>query len=151
LAPKAPGTFGSLAAIPPAILIHYYIGNLGLVIAAIIVAIIGTVSCHYYLKATGGEDPKEVVIDEVAGMWLTLAIMPLTFKGYLLGFILFRFFDIIKPWPVSYADLRVPGAFGVMLDDILAGLYPVFILAVIMIICNLLGIDFDVLNYDNYL
>jgi len=64
-----------------------------------------------------------VVIDEVAGQWLTLLVAPPDLLLYLAGFLLFRLFDIRKPWPVSWADQSLPGGLGVMVDDLLAGLY----------------------------
>ncbi len=131
---RASGTFGTLAAIPFAALIHYFAGNIGLVIASIIISLVGLFACNAYLKETSKEDPKEVVIDEVAGIFIALSTMPLTIKAYIVGFLLFRFFDIFKPWPVSYADKRLSGGLGVMLDDIFAGLYPIVILMIAVII-----------------
>ena len=64
-----------------------------------------------------------IVIDEVAGQWLALIPLPLDPGLYLLAFLAFRLFDILKPWPVGWADRRLPGAFGIMADDLLAGLY----------------------------
>jgi phosphatidylglycerophosphatase A len=68
------------------------------------------------------------VIDEVVGLWITLASVPLSVGWYALGFVLFRIFDIFKPWPVSWADRHLPGAWGIMLDDVVAGLYAAGIL-----------------------
>jgi phosphatidylglycerophosphatase A len=121
LAPKAPGTFGSLAAL---VLWWWLIAPLGWPLQLAIVAgvfglglwLCGRASARHGL----GDDPA-IVIDEFAGLWLALlgaAAEPLT---ALAGFLLFRLFDIWKPWPVSVADQRVPGALGVMLDDLLAG------------------------------
>ena len=127
LVKKAPGTMGSLAALPPAFLIHYYGGNLHLMIASIAVFFIGWWATKYYLEQYGGEDPKEVVIDEVAGQWLLLSVLLPTWQSYLVGFALFRTFDIVKPWPICVADQKIKGAFGVMFDDMLAAIYPIII------------------------
>jgi len=124
LAPKAPGTFGSLAALPFAWVILQSFGMAGLLIAAIIAFFIGWLVSAHYVKATGREDPKEVVIDEVAGMWLILVL----FQSYdiaihLVAFAIFRLFDIYKPCPIGWVDRHVKGGLGIMLDDILAALY----------------------------
>lgn len=124
LVKRAPGTFGSLAAIPFAALITWSWGNNALLASAVLVFFVGWASAHAYLKnSTEHADPQWIVIDEVAGQWLTLAAAPLVPIWYLAGFLLFRLFDIYKPWPVSWADKRVPGALGIMLDDVLAGLF----------------------------
>jgi phosphatidylglycerophosphatase A len=68
-------------------------------------------------------DPPAIVIDEVVGQWITLALVPLDPLIYALGFLLFRVIDVIKPWPVNFIDRAVTGGFGVMLDDVVAGLY----------------------------
>jgi phosphatidylglycerophosphatase A len=81
---------------------------------------------------TGFEDPGAVVIDEVAGQWLVLAVAPLDVWYFAAAFVLFRVFDIAKPWPVSWADRRIKGGFGVMFDDILAGLYGAAVLLVVL-------------------
>ena len=80
------------------------------------------------IEKYGCEDPKQVVIDEIAGQWLVLLIVPPGALEYALGFVLFRIFDIFKPWPVSWADRTIKGGFGVMLDDILAALYAMIVL-----------------------
>lgn len=129
--PIISGTAGSLATLPYAWLIHSAFGAGGLAIAAVAVFFIGWYASERYLELTGGgDDPGEIVIDETAGQMLILAFLPLTWKGYLFGFILFRLFDIVKPWPVSWADQKVKGGLGVMLDDILAALYPPLLLGI---------------------
>jgi phosphatidylglycerophosphatase A len=75
-------------------------------------------------------DPGAVVIDEVAGQWLTLTVAPLEPLAYLLGFVLFRIADVLKPWPASWLDRRVGGAFGVMIDDVAAAIYAGAVLAI---------------------
>jgi phosphatidylglycerophosphatase A len=120
-APKAAGTFGSLAALPWAYVIHEGFGGLVLGVLAVLVCVLGVWATDAYItQQHTGDDPKEVVIDEVAGMWLTLACVAPTWQGYTAAFILFRFFDILKPFPISWVDKHVHGGLGVMLDDVLA-------------------------------
>lgn len=83
------------------------------------------------MAQTGTDDPKEVVVDEVAGQWLVLAAIPADPALFALGFVLFRIFDIFKPWPVRWADRQVGGGLGIMLDDLLAALYGALILSLV--------------------
>ncbi len=125
----APGTWGSLAALPFAWGLMAWLGPIGLAVAAVLVFAAGCWATARYAQATGGHDPSEVVVDEVAGQWLTLllglTLLPAAADPWLFaaGFLLFRAFDIVKPWPIRYAERRVPGALGVMLDDVLAAVY----------------------------
>ena len=117
----APGTWGSLAALPIGYILQEAYGNTALIVAALLSFIIGVVATDRYMAESNLQgDPKEVVIDEVSGMWLVLAFVPMTLTGYAIAFILFRFFDILKPWPISWADKHIKGGFGVMFDDTLA-------------------------------
>jgi len=143
LARKAPGTFGSIAALPFAWVIQAYLGSQALFFASIIIFVIGTLACNIYIRFTQIADPKEIVIDEVAGQWLLLAFMPLTLQSYLVGLILFRFFDILKPYPISWADKNIHGGFGVMFDDILAAIYPLVIFALL----DLLGYGSGIIDF----
>ena len=126
--PKFPGTWGSLVAVPLAWMIHSGLGPWGLVAAAGVVFAIGLGASDSFIRETGVDDPGPVVIDEVAGQWLTLAVAPLNVYFYALGFVLFRIADIWKPWPVSWADDTFKGGIGVMLDDILAAGYAAAVL-----------------------
>ena len=121
--PKAPGTWGSLAALPFAWLIAVQAGSIGLIVASLLVFTIGIWSSNVFINLSGHQDPSAVVIDEVAGMWMTLALIPPDITLYAIGFVLFRIVDIFKPWPAGWADRTVKGGFGVMLDDVLAALY----------------------------
>jgi len=124
LIPKAPGTWGSLAALPFAWVILHFGGVWWLGGAAVLVFLVGWWASNVYVAGTRTTDPGAVVIDEVAGQWLTLLpASTLTWWHWAVGFALFRFFDIVKPWPVGWADRRVKGGFGVMIDDVIAGLY----------------------------
>ena len=123
LLPKAPGTWGSAAALPFAWVLMSLGGSQVLLAAAIICFFGGWWASAVYVARTQASDPSEVVIDEVAGQWLVLAAAPLDPLPYLVGFALFRLFDVWKPWPVSWADRRIGGGLGVMVDDILAAGY----------------------------
>ncbi len=139
LVPKAAGTVGSLATLPFAWVIDRYAGMGGLLLFALISFIIGWWATHIYMQHGKVHDPNEVVIDEVAGQALLLAFLPHTLAAYVIGFFLFRLFDIVKPWPVCIADRQMESAFGVMLDDILAALYPVLILYGLIIGAGMIG------------
>lgn len=126
LAPKAPGTWGSVAALPFAWAIQYEAGSAGLVLAAAIVFLIGWAASDRLVDESGVQDPQRIVVDEVVGQWLTLACGPLSIPAYLIGLALFRAADITKPFPASWADRKVGGGLGVMLDDVLAAIYAGF-------------------------
>ena len=119
----APGTIGSMAALPFAWVLMEFGGVLALTIATTVLFLIGVWAAHKYIQTVQNEDPPEIVIDEVVGQCLTLMVVPVDVVYYLIGFVLFRIFDIIKPWPVNLADKNVKGGFGIMLDDVLAGVY----------------------------
>lgn len=126
LSPKAPGTVGSFAALPFAFFIQTYLGSAALFFASVIIFFVGWWASHEYMKYYPEKhDPKQIVIDEVAGMWLVLAVVVHNIYEhiiflYMISFALFRFFDAVKPWPISVVDRTVKGGFGVMLDDIFA-------------------------------
>ncbi len=128
LLPKAPGTWGSLAALPFAWVICSYGGYQLLLPATVGLFAAGVWISGIAAAESGAEDPGEVVIDEVAGQWLTLVVVPPDLLLYAAGFVLFRVFDIWKPWPVSWADRNLKGGLGIMVDDILAGVYAAVIL-----------------------
>jgi len=129
----APGTWGSAAAIPVAWVLHALGGFPVLVAATVLVTVLGTWATARYLETAQTQDPSEVIIDEVVGQWIALwpvsaglwiaGTDPWVFPwpGWVTAFVAFRLFDIWKPGPVGWADRR-PGAWGVMLDDIIAGL-----------------------------
>jgi phosphatidylglycerophosphatase A len=123
LLPKAPGTWGSLAALPFAWVIQTLGGQVALLLAAVAVFFLGWWASERFERESGIKDPGVVVIDEVAGQWLTLAFVPISPLGYALGFALFRVADIVKPWPASLADREMGGGLGIMIDDMIAGAY----------------------------
>ncbi|RAJ95382.1 phosphatidylglycerophosphatase A [Aliidiomarina maris] len=127
LAAKAPGTFGTIAAIPVVILASY-LGHTGFAIATLLACIVGVYFCGYTAKAMGEHDHPAIVWDEIAGFMVAFLWLPISWQTLLVGFVLFRIFDILKPWPIRYLDKHVHGGLGIMLDDILAGLATLAIL-----------------------
>jgi phosphatidylglycerophosphatase A len=122
LAPFAPGTFGTLAAIP----LYWLLAQLALpyYLAIVLFAFgIGVYLCGYTSAALGEHDHSGIVWDEFVGFWITMIAVPSSWQWILAGFVLFRLFDIVKPWPVKIADEKMKGGFGIMFDDVLAGLY----------------------------
>jgi phosphatidylglycerophosphatase A len=117
-----------LAALPPGLLIAERFGASGLLIGAALAYGLGHWASTVWINGTEDKDPSPIVIDEVAGLWLTLTLAPLTPLGAALAFGVFRFFDIVKPWPVRWADKNIGGATGIMLDDILAGIWAALVL-----------------------
>lgn len=122
LAPKAPGTFGTLAAIPIYVLIQD-VAWPTYAIWLLATFALGVYWCDRSSKLLGVHDHGGIVWDEFVGYWITMFLAP---KGWLyiaVGFVLFRFFDILKPWPINWLDRKVAGGFGIMIDDVLAGVY----------------------------
>ncbi len=136
LAPKAPGTFGTLAAIPP-----YLLFSSVAIEWQLFIVVVGFLAGVYFCEATarylGVHDHPAIVWDEFVGFWLTMIALPL-FSTELdwfllaLGFVLFRFFDIVKPWPIRWVDKKIHGGFGIMFDDVLAGIYAGLLLSVVI-------------------
>jgi phosphatidylglycerophosphatase A len=131
LLPVAPGTLGSLAALPCAWATRSLWGIAGLAVATTIIFAVGCWAAAVVAKASAINDPGAIVIDEVAGQWLVLLATPLDPLSYALAFLLFRVFDILKPWPVRWADRHVDGSLGIMLDDLLAAVYALLLLLII--------------------
>ncbi len=123
LLPKAPGTWGSLAALPFAFLIAALAGTWGLLAAAAVATLVGVWAAGVYAARSRQADPQAVVIDEVAGQWLALVPVAHDLRLYAVAFLAFRFFDIVKVWPAGRIDRELKGGWGIMLDDIVAGLY----------------------------
>jgi phosphatidylglycerophosphatase A len=129
-APFAPGTVASAAAA----VIYFFIPALHNPLMLIPVILVSTalgVWSSGVMEEEYGEDPSQAVIDEVAGQWLALAFLPATPLVVLLAFVLFRFFDILKPGPIDSAQ-RLPGGWGIMTDDVLAGIFANVTLRVVM-------------------
>ena len=115
----APGSWGSAAAVLIAAAL-VQLGGLALEVATLIICVIGVRAADIYDRETGSKDASDIVIDEVAGQWITLLAVPLDWRWWIAGFVAFRLFDILKPGPVRLAE-RFPGGYGVMADDIVAG------------------------------
>jgi len=128
LLPGAPGTWGSLATLPFAWVIAAHWGSEWLLLAAALALAAGLAASHRYLRNSASKDPGTIVIDETAGQFLALAAAPPDVWWFAAGFVLFRIADILKPWPASWADRKLPGAFGVMIDDVFAGAYALAVL-----------------------
>ena len=121
-APVAPGTFGSLVALVLYYLIRRQQSTAVELGAIAVIVVIGLWSATEAEHHFGGIDPGPIVIDEVVGMLMTLALHPVNIWGAIIGFLIFRVLDIVKPWPARRLEL-LPGGFGVVLDDMMAGLY----------------------------
>ncbi len=140
--PKAPGTFGSLLAL----LVWWAILPLSLnlqVLLILIAIFVGWISTYYYEKWNHSHDPKEVVIDELIGMWITLLAAAQSVPVFLLGFLFFRLFDIWKPFPIGWVDRKLTGAFSTLFDDILAAVYAFLLLNLTLY----LGSSFGFVNH----
>lgn len=137
LAPRAPGTFGTLAGVVVYLLLTpawdwlYWLITAGLLVIGIFV-------CGYTARKLGVEDPAAINWDELVGYLVTMAVVPQALqlsRGWLwmlLGFVLFRVFDILKPWPIRWFDRNVKGGLGIMLDDVVAAIPAAAILFIVM-------------------
>jgi phosphatidylglycerophosphatase A len=126
----APGTLGSLVALPIAWLIMRFGGMYVLLGVTAVVAIAAIWVSDAYAKEIGDDDPKDCIIDEVAGQMLACALAPLSLLGFALAFVLFRLFDISKLWPISAVE-RIGGGAGIVGDDMLAGLIAGIVVATV--------------------
>ena len=130
LAPRAPGTFGTLLGIPLLFLMPQSL--VGYSIAVLLLFAIGVWCCHVCAQRLGVHDHPGIVWDEVVGYLITMAAMPRTAPWIITGFIVFRVFDIAKPWPISWVDRQVHGGLGIMLDDVLAALFSVIVMQILL-------------------
>jgi len=137
LFPIAPGTMGTLIAIPIFLLIAAFTPLLYLIFV-IFVFFIGCWSSGYTAKALGVHDHSGIVIDEIVGYLITMFLVPITWYWVILGFLFFRLFDIWKPWPISIIDKQVKGGLGIMLDDVLAGVFGLLSLHIVIWSVNFL-------------
>lgn len=130
LFPFASGTFGTLASFPLVLVLNNF-GIWHRVFTFVIVLGIAFWSADRTQDLLGKEDPSEVVIDEVAGFLLTMSLLPPTWLALGLGFFLFRFFDVLKPYPIRHLE-RLKGGVGIVMDDLLAGLYACAVVWIIL-------------------
>mgnify|MGYP000947227174 FL=1 len=111
---------GTLAAIP----LWWLLAQLPLtsyLIVVLLAAVVGITICGRAAEQMGVHDHGGIVWDEFVGFWIAMAALPITWQSVVLGFVLFRLFDILKPWPISWLDKKVSGGFGIMIDDVIAG------------------------------
>ena len=127
--PGAPGTYGSLATLPLAYLWASLVNENHLLTLALIllITVLGTLASAIVSRELGVEDPSEIIIDEVAGQWMAVLALPFHWGYWLAAFLLFRIFDIWKPWIIDRSQ-HLPGGLGIMMDDILAGLFTFLLL-----------------------
>ena len=126
-----PGTVGTVAAVPFAFLLK----SLPFVWFCLLLAgffLAGVHLCDVSCKRLGQHDPGGIVWDEMVAYWLTVAFIPVSWQWWLAAFVLFRFFDIVKPWPIRLVENRFDGGLGIMLDDIVAAIYAMVILAALL-------------------
>ena len=128
LSPFAPGTMGTLVAIPFLFALKA-LGTPGFWVALVLLFLLGVQLCGSVSRKLGVHDHGGIVWDEMVGYWLSAAFVPLQWPWLLAAFLLFRFFDILKPWPIRQLDKKVSGGFGIMIDDVVAALFTVLILA----------------------
>ena len=130
LAPKAPGTFGTLMAVP----LYLLLAGLSLPIYILVIAaafFLGVYLCGKTADDLGVHDHPGIVWDEFVGFWITMIAAPAGWPWLVLGFLLFRLFDIWKPWPIRVLDEKMETGMGIMLDDVLAGVYALAILQLV--------------------
>ncbi|MEJ6596827.1 MAG: phosphatidylglycerophosphatase A [Gammaproteobacteria bacterium] len=126
-APKAPGTWGTLAAV----LIYWPLSQLSpehYLLMLLVTSVMGIYICGQTARDLGVHDHGSIVWDEFVGFWITMFAAPVGWVWVVVGFVLFRFFDIIKPWPISWIDKKITGGFGIMLDDVIAGVMAAVVL-----------------------
>lgn len=128
--PWVSGSWGSLLALVCGWEIAAAGGRVALAGAAVIAFAPGCWASARIAKTSGMHDPRFVVIDEIAAQWLVLLAAPLDWRWYAAGFLLFRLFDIVKPWPIRAIERRVAGGLGIMLDDVMAALYALVLLLI---------------------
>ncbi len=130
LFPKAPGTMGTLVAIPIFILMSQ-LTLINYLILLILLVIISIYICGESAKMLGIHDHGGIVLDEICGYLVTMIFAPASWQAIVLGFILFRIFDIFKPWPIKFLDKQVTGGVGIVVDDLMAGIYALLSLQLI--------------------
>jgi phosphatidylglycerophosphatase A len=133
LMPWLPGTFGTVAAVPVYLLLAplawpYYLGITALMFVA------GVFLCEKTARDAGVHDHPAIVWDEIVGFLVTMFAVPQGWPWVLAGFLLFRLFDMVKPWPISLLDRYVKGGFGIMIDDVVAGVFSLLIMQLLVVL-----------------
>lgn len=139
LAPVAPGTFGTIAAIPLAMLMPNNLAIYTLIV--IVLFVVGVWLCDGCANNLGVHDHPAIVFDEWVGYLITMIAVPRSLWFLALGFVLFRLFDVLKPWPISTADKRVSGGLGIMVDDVIAGFFAAACIHLIIFLLGYFGVD----------
>jgi phosphatidylglycerophosphatase A len=143
--PKAPGTVATLATVP----LWYVMSFLSPMVYMLLVLgliVLGIVAAQAYETHSGKHDSKEIVIDEVVGYLITMTWLPVTWQSAVIGFLVFRFFDIVKPPPIRQLDQKIQGGFGVMVDDIAAGIIGSILMQLMYNQTNWLGSQISLLT-----
>ena len=132
LVPRAPGTAGTVAAIPLYLVLQSLTWQVYLPLVAVLF-LVGVPICAHTARRLGVHDHPGIVWDEIVGYLVTMAFAPPGWMWVLAGFVLFRFFDVLKPWQIRWFDRRVGGGFGIMMDDLLAGIAAAAVLQILVI------------------
>ncbi len=122
LSPWAPGIMGSMAALPLVWLFSQYLSVGEWILAVLLLSVFGVYLCHKTAEAMQVHDHGGIVWDEIAGMLIAFIAVPISLSTLVAGFVLFRILDIFKPWPISWLDRSLHGGWGIMMDDLVAGL-----------------------------
>lgn len=130
-ASKAPGTWGTIMAVFLFIPMQAYLSLAELSVVVVVAGLAGIYICGHASKVLGVHDHSGIVWDEFVGFWITMLAAPQGWEWILLGFLLFRLFDIWKPWPICWLDKKLQGGFGIMFDDVVAGTFAWVVLQVI--------------------
>jgi phosphatidylglycerophosphatase A len=132
LSPRAQGTCGTLVAIPLFLLLQQF--SLAPYLAIVgVAAVAGVWICSLASVKLGVHDHQGIVWDEIVGYWITMAGVAVSVQTVVAGFILFRFFDVVKPWPIRQIDRSVAGGLGIMLDDVIAGVFAWVVLNILLL------------------
>ena len=136
----APGTWGTLATMPLVLLLSWS-GPVIYMAFTLVLLFVGILAADIYEKSLGEHDSSSIVIDEVVGMLIAMTWLPMTWQSLVFGFLIFRFFDIFKPFPISWLDKKIGGGLGVMIDDVAAGIITNMILQVLYTKTSWLGVQ----------
>ena len=128
--PLAPGTFCSFIAFLAWFYLRFYIEGVFILYASLILFFVGVAVSTIHSEVIKKEDPSEIVIDEWVGQWITFTFIPVNLSNFVIGLVLFRFFDIIKPFPIKSAE-KLTGGWGIMMDDVVAGIMSFIILYIL--------------------
>lgn len=134
-----PGTWGTVATVPLCFLMLHYLNPLVYMLITLALTIYAIWAAELYERQAGTHDAKQIVIDELAGYLVTMVWMPLTWQSLLIGFLIFRLLDIVKPFPISYFDKKVPNGLGVVADDVVAGIIGNIIMQALLTHSSILG------------